>query len=551
MATDQTNIEVRKKDRILLVDDDEAFLQVAGGILKIKGYEIDIAHTAGEALKQFEVSGYNLVLLDLLLPDMSGIELLTHINRIQPDVISIILTGFSSVEYSVQSLNLGAFAYLEKPVNPGRLIDVIKRGLEKQNLLAENRLLLKELEQRNRDLNILLSVSQTVSGSLDPQNIVDSALEKIAQSLGIPGSYHLIYVHNPLMVSGFHGFVQKTRHKLKGLDINNPFIKSVCEKNEASTMAQINTKVDPYLAIIREAGFMSLITVPIALARDAAGILTMVSEVEHAFSPLETSLLTAIGREIANAISNSRLIEEAASARALRELDTMRTELLANVSHELRTPLAAIKGFASSLLQKDIQFDEETRQSFIQTIDSESDRLAHMIEGLLLMSKIEAGVYKARKEIYDMTEIVGAIKDRLYNIAIKHHLRIALPATLPQISVDGPRIGEVITNLVENAVKYSPDGSEIAIGFEMQDDQLVTHVQDHGTGIPAEYQPMVFDRFNQLTSKNGQRKGSGLGLCICRGIVESHGGRIWVESQPGQGTRFNFTLPVVKSTLTP
>jgi CheY-like chemotaxis protein len=290
MAVDPNNIVVRKKDRILLVDDDEAFLQVANGILKIKGYAIDIARTANEALKRFEDSAYNLVVLDLLLPDMTGLELLTRINRIQPDVISIILTGYSSVEYSVQSLNLGAFAYLEKPLSPGRLIDVIKRGLEKQRLLAENRRLLKELEQRNRDLNILLSVSQTVSSSLDPQNIVDSALEKIAQSLGIRGSYYLIYNHSPLLVSGLYGFDQKTRQKIKNVDINSPFIKSVCETNEPAVYPRIADKQDSFLSIFSAAGFQSLISVPIALAREAEGALTLVSEDEHDFTPLEVNL---------------------------------------------------------------------------------------------------------------------------------------------------------------------------------------------------------------------------------------------------------------------
>ena len=231
----------------------------------------------------------------------------------------------------------------------------------------------------------------------------------------------------------------------------------------------------------------------------------------------------------------------------LKRLEEVRKEFVANVSHELRTPLAAIKGFASSLLQKDIQFDDETRLSFIQTIDSEADRLGHMIEDLLLMSKIEAGVYKARKEIYDMEEIIGTIKDRMYNIALKHHLKIDLPDRLPPILVDGPRIGEVITNLVENAVKYSPEESEIAISFELKEKELITHVRDHGAGIPAEYLPMVFDRFNQLRMKNGHRKGSGLGLCICRGIIESHGGRIWVQSETGQGACFSFSLPICQS----
>jgi K+-sensing histidine kinase KdpD len=160
------------------------------------------------------------------------------------------------------------------------------------------------------------------------------------------------------------------------------------------------------------------------------------------------------------------------------------------------------------------------------------------------MSRIEAGVFKAKKDWFEITEIINTIKDRLYSIAIKHNLRIIVPDNLPTILVDGPRIGEVITNLVENAVKYSPEASEIRIEVSLQDKDVVTRVIDNGVGIPIEYQPLVFDRFNQLASKNGHRKGSGLGLCICRGIVESHGGKIWVESTPGKGAKFNFSIPV-------
>jgi len=138
------------------VDDDASFLKVGQAILRSKGYYVEVAYTGREALQKFQETNYSLVILDILLPDMSGIELLTSINRVQPEIISIISTGYSSLENSVQSLNLGAFAYLEKPLHPERLLEVIRRGLEKQNLLTENRRLLRELEQRNRDLNILL-----------------------------------------------------------------------------------------------------------------------------------------------------------------------------------------------------------------------------------------------------------------------------------------------------------------------------------------------------------------------------------------------------------
>jgi signal transduction histidine kinase len=170
--------------------------------------------------------------------------------------------------------------------------------------------------------------------------------------------------------------------------------------------------------------------------------------------------------------------------------------------------------------------------------------LSHMIDDLLLMSRIEAGVFKANKELYGIKEIINSIKDRLVSIAIKHNLSIVIPDNLPEVMVDGHRIGEVFTNLVENAVKYSPEASEIKIEIEQHNGEIIAHVEDNGIGIPQEYQPLVFDRFNQLASKNGHRKGSGLGLCICRGIVESHGGKIWVESEPGKGATFSFSIPL-------
>ncbi|MBN1188535.1 MAG: response regulator [Dehalococcoidales bacterium] len=544
MAGEKTNICLKSKDRILLVDDDEAFLKVGQAILRARGYDVDTAYNGREALRKLEETVFSLVVLDILLPDMSGIELLTSINRVQPDIISIISTGYSSIENSVQSLNLGAFAYLEKPLHPERLLDVIRRGLEKRNLQQENRRLLRELEQRNRDLNILLSVSQSVSCSLNPEQIVDSALDIIDNSLGIDAGYLFFQKGEALMLKGCQGINEDFINRIHDLRLTGSVINQATEKNEPLYFERMSPGTDILMDFLVKNGYSSLLLVPVATTKQVEGTMAIATRSGRMFSPLEVNLLKAIGREIAIAITNTRLFEEASSARALRELDSLRTELLANVSHELRTPLAAIKGFASSLLQPDISFDDETRLSFIRTIDGEADRLSHMIDDLLLMSRIEAGVFKANKEVFEIREIIDSIKDRLYSIAIKHNLRIIIPDNLPPVVVDGPRIGEVFTNLVENAVKYSPEASEIRIEIELHDDQIVAHVRDNGIGIPEEYQPMVFDRFNQLRSKNGQRKGSGLGLCICRGIVESHGGKIWVKSQPGEGATFSFNFPI-------
>ena len=262
------------------------------------------------------------------------------------------------------------------------------------------------------------------------------------------------------------------------------------------------------------------------------------------FSAEEMNLLTAIGKEISIAVRNSQLYEEASSARALRELDALRTEFLANVSHELRTPLAVIKGSANSLLQTDVNFDEQTWREFLQSIDNDADKLTRLVEDLLMMSRLESGVLEVKKERRSLAQVVDLVQDRLNNLTAKYELIIDIPGELPPVVVDEGRIGEVLTNLVENAVKYSPEGTQIKVTACPNSKDVIVSVADEGIGIPPELHQKIFNRFYQIKDhKNRHRSGTGLGLAICRGIMEAQGGRIWVESEPEKGAKFNFSLP--------
>jgi two-component system sensor histidine kinase KdpD len=243
-------------------------------------------------------------------------------------------------------------------------------------------------------------------------------------------------------------------------------------------------------------------------------------------------------------VRNAQLYEEASSAKALRELDTMRTEFLANVSHELRTPLAVIKGSANSLLQPDVIFDDSTRQEFLQSIDRDADTLTRLVDDLLMMSRLEADALVLSRKPHRLAKVVDYVRDRLEKLTVRHQLIIDIPENLPPVNIDEGRIGEVLTNLVENAAKYSNDNTRITIQADYNDREVTVSVADEGIGIPPELHHKIFDRFFQGNGhKNGRRRGTGLGLAICQGIIEAHDGRIWVESEPENGSRFSFTLP--------
>jgi PAS domain S-box-containing protein len=228
-----------------------------------------------------------------------------------------------------------------------------------------------------------------------------------------------------------------------------------------------------------------------------------------------------------------------------KELDEMKSQLLSTVSHELRTPLASIKGFATTLLRDDVEWDKESHHEFLSIIDEESDRLTELISNLLDMSRIEAGTLRVEPEPTDLDPIIRETAAEFQIMTRTHQIRLNLPPILPAVMVDPRRARQVLRNLVENAVKYSPEGGPIIISAQVVDDSLQTSVTDQGIGIDPRHLDSIFDRFYQADSASTRRVGgSGLGLSICKAIVEVHSGEIWVESQPGFGSTFHFTLPL-------
>ena len=229
-----------------------------------------------------------------------------------------------------------------------------------------------------------------------------------------------------------------------------------------------------------------------------------------------------------------------------RESEELRNTFVSVVSHELQTPIAIIKGYASTLAREDAHWDAETLRARLNAIEDESDRLNHLLGNLLYASRIHAGGLKMERTELDLAEVTRSVVRRFQNRSPDLEISVRIPADYPLVMADRERIEEVLLNLLDNAVKYSARGEHVHIKVrgKFTDDDAIISVTDAGQGIPAREQERIFERFQRVDNSAARRtQGAGLGLYICKAIVEAHGGKIWVRSELGQGSTFAFSLP--------
>ena len=250
--------------------------------------------------------------------------------------------------------------------------------------------------------------------------------------------------------------------------------------------------------------------------------------------------LRALYEELgAVAAERSRLAEEAAQAQVLAHVDEQRSALLRSVSHDLRTPLATIRAVASDL-RDGTEYDSATRAELLSTVCEESERLDRIVSNLLSLSRIEAGALTPDRQAVPVDELLAERVRRLGSLFRRVRIEVAVPSDLPLANADYTQVDLVLTNLLENAARHAPEGSTVRLSARARGDHVEIRVADEGIGVPEWARQTVFEPF-----RRGERAGdSGVGLAICKAIVEAHGGTIWVERTLGGGATFAFTLPV-------
>jgi two-component system sensor histidine kinase KdpD len=272
------------------------------------------------------------------------------------------------------------------------------------------------------------------------------------------------------------------------------------------------------------------------------GVLALVPRRAVPLDAEQRNRLDSLCTQAAFALERAHLAREAEASALRAKTEEMRSSLLSAVSHDLRTPLAAITGAVSTLRDDSVRVSGAQREELLAAIQEEAERLERLVGNLLDMTRVESGSLRVHREWVPLEELVGTALTRLEAALDTRPVRVSLAPDLPLLSVDPVLFEQVLVNLLENAAKYTPPGSVIDIEGRAEGGEVVVEVADRGPGIPSADQPRVFEKFYR--GPNTVVPGAGLGLAICRGIVEAHGGRIGVESRAGGGATFRVALPI-------
>jgi two-component system sensor histidine kinase KdpD len=261
---------------------------------------------------------------------------------------------------------------------------------------------------------------------------------------------------------------------------------------------------------------------------------------------LSDSVLQGLANLLAIGLERARTQEAASKAEAARQSDELKSTLLDALAHEFKTPLTSIKAASTAMLSSKTLNLEQQRE-LISVVDEEADRLSVLVTEAIQMARIEAGRVHLERESYAVQELVESVLDKLRPLVRERSIDVKLAPDLPPVWADRELIEIALRQLIDNALKYSPRDSPVAVAAESNDGRVILSVQDRGPGIPEEEQSRIFEKFYRAEASRHQIPGAGLGLVIAREIIQVHGGEIWVDSKPGEGSNFRFALPISSS----
>jgi len=434
------------------------------------------------------------------------------------------------------------------------------RGSDPEALWSDDRLPKSRGSGQDPRLSVLFAIAGVFATEQDLDAMLQRSLTSLVETLeAVEAGILLLYdpEDGRLVVRAAHGYDLARLSEVR-LAVGEATCGKTFETGEPQfyptprTLAESRRSLTPeHAEAFREALTgdhwpQSAVCVPFSAGEKEEGVLVLENlHQPRSFVPADLPFLQAVMDLVALAVENAHLRVQLEEAKALDQANRLKGELLSVLAHEMRTPLTSIKGYTTALLMQETSFDTASQRQFLEIIDEECDTLESLVHDLLESSVIDAGLLRLEHQPVVLPKLSEETIDEIAHRTEDHRFLIDFPDGFPIIDADPDRIQQVLRNLLDNAVKYSPDGGLIVTRGEVTESEVVVSVADQGVGISPEHLNRLFDKFFRVESGLGRHVvGSGLGLPISRTIIEAHGGRIWAESQVGQGSTFYFTLPL-------
>ena len=432
-----------------------------------------------------------------------------------------------------------------------------ERTLSKtERALIEERVLSTALESRVRELNAILRAGRAVASTLSLEDVLELILHSARELLGATEGSVMLFDEEKevLRVAASVGLSDEaTQHTIA---MGEGVAGWVAEFREPVVLSGTLNDSRFRRFIPKDRPVRSAMSAPLYARAEAVGVLNVsISSGKREYDEHDLRALTVFAEHAAIAINNARLYQgEREASTKLAELDERRREFLAVVTHDLKSPLTSILGYVKMLQDADQEGSVDKVQQFSTIIERQGKRMLDMIEQLVVATGVNEGAPVLSREPIDVRSIVERQVDAFGAVLEERTLKLNVPEELPIVYGDPSAIEHILANLLDNAVKYSPDGSEIEIRVEPDERELHVSVADRGPGIPEHVLPKVFERYRR-GEEHAEGGSVGLGLFIVRSLTHGHGGRVWAENREGGGARITFTLPLrrvgdrVRSTL--
>ncbi|MDI6829503.1 MAG: GAF domain-containing protein, partial [Armatimonadota bacterium] len=434
-------------------------------------------------------------------------------------------------------------------------------------VVIENVRLYEQVNKQLSELRILYRMAEYLASTADVSTLLQFIVNHLTQSFGAKfGSLRLLDEEGTTLLTGaIYGTTDEyTRVANENIQMTldpttpsgqSPAAVAIREKKICAVVdISRNRRFAAWRDFARMEGYKSLVCVPLVPADEPIGVLSLYFKKIRRFQPDELELLQTAARTSAialqRAILDERLLREEVTRRALEEVSHLKTEFVSLVSHELRTPLTSIQGYVKLLLEGHTGKLNALQSEFLTTVNRNTEKLIALVNDLLDISRIESGRLELFMEPLDLSEVVANEIETLKAQANEKDIQIIVDFEegLTKVKADSHRLGQIISNLLSNAIKYSPPHSKVKITANQMGKNVLVKVIDSGIGIAPEERAKLFQRFYRSSDQAVQSThGTGLGLAITRYLVEMHGGKIWVESEKGQGSTFSFTISALPS----